>query len=286
MKAKLWLLSLSAYWTIHTACNPPVQMGTSNICDSRMSRDSLIRRFVDSGAEKLPYHYNNPRWDTYFDSLLTICPDIAEAYQLKGVPAIKNGEYAKAYQLNEKAAELDSQQFIPYLGFLKCIFTKDYAGAIINFNQAIRLSPGGAEMDHDYYFYLGICHLQMHNYTEAEKNFNLDISSQKAVKPTDIHFNSVLYMGILKMEINQPDSALGYFKLCLDTYKELPEANYYLALVYKQKNKMDSAVKYLQMARQSVVDGYSMNEDNQFYVNYPFQITLHEIVGQLQLCER
>jgi tetratricopeptide (TPR) repeat protein len=287
MKAILWLLSLSFYLVGESACQSAIPIGHSVSCDSKLFRDSLIRKYVDSGAEKLPYLYNNLSWDKYLDSILVICPNIAEAYQLKAVPAIKNGEYAKAYMLDEKAAQLDSQQFIPYLGFLQCIFTKDYQGAITHFNESLRILPGGAEMDHSFYFYLGICYLQLHQFSEAEKNFSLDISSQKAENPTgEVHFNSILYMGLLKMESHQADSALIYFKDCLRVYKDLPEANYYLALTYKQQNKLDSTVKYLEIARQSVQDGYSMNEDNQFYVNYPYQITQHEIVELLNLCKK
>jgi tetratricopeptide (TPR) repeat protein len=287
MKAILWLLFLSFYWVGESACQSEIPIGHSVSCDSKLFRDSLIRKYVDSGAEKLPNLYNNPSWDKYLDSILAICPDIAEAYQLKAVPAIKNGEYIKAYMLDEKAAQLDSQQFIPYLGFLLCIFTKDYQGAITHFNESVRILPGGDVMDHSFYFYLGICYLKLRQFSQAEKNFSLDISSQKTVNPAgEVHFNSILYMGLLKMECYQADSALMYFKDCLRIYQDLPEANYYLALIYKQKNKSDSAVKYLEIAQQSLQDGYSMNEDNQFYVNYPYQITQYEIVELLNLCKK
>jgi tetratricopeptide (TPR) repeat protein len=268
-----------------SSCHSQV-IASSNACNNKSFRDSLIRKYVDNGAEKLPHTYNNPSWDKYLDSILSICPEIAEAYQLKAVPAIKNGEYEKAYKLDIKAAQLDSALFLPYLGFLKCIFTKDYNGAIIDFNESNRILPGGAEMDHSFYFYLGLCYLELHQLPEADKNLHMDISLQKALRPSgDVHFNSMLYLGIIKIERHQMDSAIIFFKDGLRMYKELPEANYYLALSYKQLSQMDSAKKYFNIARQSVADGYSMNEDNQFYVNYPYQITEHEIVEQLASLE-
>jgi tetratricopeptide (TPR) repeat protein len=267
---------------LEPGCRTTTRISNAQDCARRNFQDSLIARYVDNGAEKLPYIYNNPAWGSYLDSVLAICPNVAAAYQLKAVPSIKNGEYSKAYSLDEKAAELDSPQFVSYLGFLKCIFTKDYSGAIIDFNRANKIIPGGAEMDHSFYFYLGICYLELGQYPEAEANFHKDIFSQNnGDSSREIHFNSLLYMGITKSEKNEVDSAEIYFKKSLRIYPELPEANYYLALIYKKRKEANLEKKYLEIAQRSILEGYSMNEDNLYYVNYPRQITLYEVNGRL-----
>ena len=282
MKAILTILYPSILAVSVSACGQSKIIAFSKNCDSRHFQDSLIARYVDSGAEKLPYHYNNPAWGSYMDSIISICPHIATAYQLKAVPAIKNGEYIKAYALDEKAAQLDSPQFVSYLGFLKCIFTKDYTGAIMDFNRANRIIPGGAEMDHSFYFYLGLCYLELEKYPDADVHFTRDLFSQnKGDSNVDIHFNSLLYKGITKLKLGQSDSAEIYLKKCLGIYEKLPEANYYLALIYQKRKETNLEKKYLEMARKSLLDGYSMNEDNLYYVNYPKQITLYEINKQL-----
>jgi len=286
MKAIWSILFLSVLAMFESECGPVKKFSYSQDCENRKFRDSLIVRYVDSGAEKLPYYYNNPAWGSYLDSVISICPNVASAYQLKAVPAIKNGEYSKAYRLDEKAAELDSPQYVSYLGFLKCIFTKDYTGAIIDFNRAIKIIPGGAEMDHSFYFYLGICYLELGKYRDAEANFNKDIFSQNRGDSTgDIHFNSLLYMGITKSENNELDSAEIYLKKCLHIYKQLPEANYYLAFIYKKKKEANLEKNYLEIAQKSILGGYSMNEGNLYYVNYPRQITLYEVNKQLSVIE-
>jgi tetratricopeptide (TPR) repeat protein len=278
-----WLtLFLSMNLIIQTGCHPAGEISVSSKCKSRSFQDSLIRRYVDSGAEKLPYIYNNPVWGRYMDSVLAICPDVAEAYQLKAVPAIKNGEYTKAYQLDTKAAELDPAQYLSYLGFLKCIFTKDYSGAITDFKKAIQIVPGGGEMDHGFYFYLGICYLKLGNYPEASFNFNKDFSEQQHGDSTrEIHYNALMYMGITKLESRDLDSARYWLLKSLRIYPELPEANYYVSVVYHIENRMDLEKKYLELAKKSIQDGYRMNEDNMYYVNYPYQITLYEVNQRL-----
>src|SRR5450631_812411 len=286
MKAILSILYLSILVVSGPGCRSTTRISDVKDCRNRKFRDSLVVRYVDNGAEKLPYIYNNPAWGWYLDSILMICPNIAAAYQLKAVPAIKNGDYIKAYSLDEKAAELDSQQFVSYLGFLKCIFTKDYSGAIIDFDRANKIIPGGAEMDHSFYFYLGICYLELGQYKEAQFNFNRDIYFQnKGDSSREMHFNSLLYMGITKSENNELDSAEIYLKKCLLIYKELPEANYYLALIYKKRKEEDLEKKYLATAQRSIIEGYSMYEDNLYYVNYPKQITFYEVKKELSVVE-
>jgi tetratricopeptide (TPR) repeat protein len=275
MKDHWLILFLSSLFLFASGC---MSSALSQNCNDKKFQDSLIHRYVENGAEKLPYHYNNPLWASYFDSLLAICPQIASAYQLKAVPAIKNGEYTKAFALNDVAVNLDPQQFLSYRGFLKCIFTKDYTGAIIDFKKAIQIIPGGGEMDHSFYFYLGLCYLELGEYQNSSANFAEDIFSQDGGDSSkEVHYNSLLYMGIVNFENKEPDSAKIYLMKCLNIYKELPEANYYLALIYKSERNTALEIKYLELARNAMLEGYSMNEDNLFYANYPHQITLFEI---------
>ncbi len=142
-------------------------------CSSKKVKDSLIEKYLTNGAEK--YSYNGPRWQLYCDSLIALCPNIAVAYQLKAIPYIKYGDYARAFPLEDKAVELEPKKWTAYRGFLKCIFTKDYEGAIIDFQNAQRLTPNGYEMDHTYLFYEGLCNLELGSYSIAEENFKKDI---------------------------------------------------------------------------------------------------------------
>jgi tetratricopeptide (TPR) repeat protein len=246
-------------------------------------QDSLIARYLDK-AEQLPYMYNDPAWELYCDSLITVCPNIAEAYQRKAIPYIKNGDYARAFELEKKAVELDPKAWLAYNAFLKCIFTKDYEGALIDFEKAQELSPDGFEMDHTYRFFQGLCNLELGRYSQAEENFKQDIIIQTRSngREEDAHFNTLLYLGIVYYEMGENDKAEKYLLKCLASYKELPEANYYLALIYQRENKKALKGQYLGIAKQAKTQGYGMNEDNMFYVYYPHQITLYEINEALE----
>jgi tetratricopeptide (TPR) repeat protein len=276
---RLLILFLSCLITI-TGCfrHPVATEVVTTGCSNSYFQDSLIRVYIDSGAAKLPGGYNNPAWQLYCDSVLAICPGTAAAYQLKAMPYIKNGEYENAFRLVDSAVVYGPVAYTAYRGFLKCIFTKDYEGAITDFQKAQQLTPNGGEMDHTYKFYEALCNLELGNYAAAETLFNEDIFIQtggdKTKRP---HYNTLLYVGILYYEMKNDPRAKEYLLKCIDYFQKLPEANYYLALVYEREGNNVLKKKYLEIARQSLKEGLTMNEDNLYYANYPHQVTLYEV---------
>ncbi len=282
--AKSLILFLNFLLIVHFGfCQAPLNTTVKYDCLDKKIRDSLSEKYLDNGAEK--YSYNSPQWQLYCDSLITLCPNIAKAYQLKAIPYIKYGDYAKAFPLEDKAVELEPKNYTAYRGFLKCIFTKDYEGAIIDFKNAQLLTPNNYEMDHTYPFYEGLCNLELGNYSLAEENFKKDFFIQTGgniEKQSRIHFNSFLYMGILYYEMNENDKAKENLQKCIAIYQAHPDANYYLGMLYKRANNTELKNKYLEIARQSKIKGYNINEDNVYYAYYPHQITAYEINMELQ----
>jgi tetratricopeptide (TPR) repeat protein len=254
----------------------PTHMKVQVNCSNKKVRDSLVVHYIDNGAAK--HFYNEPEWEIYCDSLIAICPNIAEVYRVKAIPYIKNGDYATAFALENKAVELDPKQWTAYRGFLKLIFTKDYEGAIIDFQKAQQLTPNGFEMDHTYFFYMGLCNLELGNYAQAEKDLKQDIFIQTQNDSSGSpHFNTLLYMGILYYEMGENALAKDYLSRCLAQYKQLPEASFYMSMIYKQEKGKESRWQYLATAKEMIKKRYGMNEDNMYYAYYPHQITLFEI---------
>lgn len=253
-------------------------------CSSLRVQDSLIKKYIDEGADRLPNMYNDTAWQTYCDSVIALCPGIAEAYQRKAVPYIKNGEYEKALALYDITVQLAPKRYTGHRGFIKCLFTKDYEGAITDLQKAQALVPNGFDMDHSFKFYEGLCHLELGNYTVAEQNFKQDIQIQKSSDPkSPPHFNSLLYIGILYYEMGKNALAKENLLNCLKIYKQLPDANYYLALVFGREGNTTKRKEYLEIAQQSYRSGYRMNEDQLYYVNYPHQVKLYEIEQALSM---
>ena len=272
-KSWLWCLSLGAlaHASVAQVARPPVAA-----CASRQYQDTLVARYIDRGAHR--FSYNDPRWTQYCDSLIAICPTIAVAYQQKAVPLIKDGKYAEAFALENKAATLDPPRWLAYRGFLKCIFTKDYEGAILDFQGAARLNPAGREMDHTYPFFEGISNLELKHYTLAEADFKRDRAAQQGPSGKgEIHFNSLFYAGVLAYEQKKYAQAQAWLQQCLRQYASHPDANYYLGQTYRRLSDERRASQHLRAAGQALAKGYRLNEDNMYYANYPHQITAYEI---------
>lgn len=282
--AKSLILFLSfLFGSAFCFCQPTQNKSTACNCNDRKIKDSLIEKYLDNGAEI--YSYDSPQRQLYCDSLISMCPNIGKAYQIKAIPYIKYGDYAKAFPLEDKAVELEPKNFTAYRGFLKCIFTKDYEGAIIDFQKAQQLTPNNYEMDHTYPFYEGLCNLELGNYSIAEENFKKDIFIQTGgniVKQNKIHFNTYLYLGILYYEMKDDERAKENLQRCIAIYQAHPDANYYLGMLYKRGNNSEFKNKYLEIAKQAKIKGYNMNEGNTYYAYYPHQITLYEINKELQ----
>lgn len=278
---KSLLLFLSLLAVAHLSKCQSVPQKTADTCGNQQYQDSLIAKYIDRGAQK--FSYLDPRWIAYCDSLIAICPNIAVAYQQKAVPLIKDGKYEEAFVLENKAATLDPKRWMAYRGFLKCIFTKDYEGAILDFQQAARLNANGREMDHTYPFFEGLSHMELRDYAKAESSFKKDLLLQKGADGKgSIHFNTLFYVGVLYFEMKNYATAETYLKQCLQQYSKHPEANYYLALIYKFQSKKEQAKHYLATAQAALASGYRLNEDNIYYANYPRQITQYEVQRALQ----
>ncbi|HEX8660021.1 MAG TPA: hypothetical protein VF690_20930, partial [Hymenobacter sp.] len=152
---KLWPLFLSLLALARLGhCQQPAASGAAGRCSSKQYQDSLVVRYLDRGAHTISYL--SPRWALYCDSLIAACPNIAYAYQQKAMPLIKCADYAGAFPLIDKSVALDANRWLAYRGFLKCIFTKDYVGALADFQRVALLKPNGREMDHTYAFFAGL----------------------------------------------------------------------------------------------------------------------------------
>jgi tetratricopeptide (TPR) repeat protein len=247
-------------------------------CFSKEGQEKLVESYHEKAWK---YGYNHPMWHVYYDSLIAECPNIADAYREKAIPYIKNGDYAAAMPLEDKAVELAPKEWMAYRGFLKCIFTKDFEGAIIDFKKAQEYLPNNYVMDHTYFFFIGISYLEMGELKLAEENMKKDLLLMSPEgKEEKMHFNSLFYMGLVYYEMKDYEKAIKYLTHSVDQFKEFPDANYYLAVIYLAQNDEIKAKYHLDLAKSGKSKNYGISEDNVIYCNYPHEITSYEI-GQL-----
>lgn len=246
-------------------------------CSNVAVQDSLFNLYSKKARS---FGFDHPGWDQSFDSLIAICPNIAEAYQEKGLPHLFKGNYDKVFEYNDKAVELDPKRWTGYRGYLHCIYAKNYEKAIQDFENATQLTPNGFIQDHTYWFFLALCHMELGNYEVAEGFLNKDIVQQKRGEgKNDLHFNSLLYFGVVYYLMNEYDKAELWLRDCLQLYEQHPMANYYMGMTMKITGNSQAKV-YFEKAKQYTREGYRLNEPNSQNITFPKQISIEEMERQ------
>ena len=130
----------------------------------------------------------------------------------------------------DKAVKYDKQEWLPYRAFMKSIFVKTYKYAIVDFEECIKRYGNGYRMDYTYNFYIGLCYLQLNEYTKAEKLFkeyNEDLFKNRQGLE---HPTALFYYGISKYELNQFEEAIVIFDKALKIFPTLSDAKYNKAI--------------------------------------------------------
>ncbi len=246
------------------------------ICNNAHARDSAIGHIGES------YSYTSAGWQKACDSLLAVCPDLDQVWQMKAMPNIKMGNWEGCFSNLQHAVALNPKTWLAYQAFLKCLFAKDFRGALIDFRRCDTVVPGAGVMDHSYDFYRGLCYLGLKDYPTGLSLLKKDADRQaKAFGETNIHYVSVFYLGLAYFLNGQQDRAEVYLSQCLKSFPQYPEASYYLGMSFQARGRSKEAMACFRTAKTSLLAGYNSNEDQEFYVNYPFAISLREVEDQL-----
>jgi tetratricopeptide (TPR) repeat protein len=218
----------------------------------------------------------------YLDTVLVIDHRIAWAWQQKAMPLFKQRKYSLAIPYLDSAVLYQKNtEWLEYRGFMRCIFIKDYQGAINDFEACRQRNRIGFVMDHSYDFYQGLSYLMLNRFFEAEKLIGRSLAEGEN-RTGSGHFLEYFYLGIARMELNKTDEAIAAFQLALKYYPCFSDAMYYLALCKKRKNELPEAVELYKKGYACKKQGYTINEDNVIYELYPYQVREEEYSAKLK----
>lgn len=236
-------------------------------------KDSIID-FVMKSTNS--FRLNSQKRRDYLDSVIIIYPKFAYFYQQRAMPLYKQDKDELGLPFLEKAAELNPQKYLDYMAFMKCIFSKNYKDAIVDFEKYQETFGDGYVMDHSYHFYIGISYLQLHDFEKAKSYLLKSISQTEAEHGREwVHFLDLMYLGIANYELGDFKKAIQSFDEALQTHKEFSDVKYYKTLcLYALGRNEDAQNLYLE-AKQDFINGNTINEDNVFYEQYPYQVRKH-----------
>ncbi len=243
-----------------------------NVCNAQSTefQDSIRERFLRNGAWHHPIF--SKEYGKGIDSALAVSPHDAYLWQQRGMPYFKQMKYQEGMPFVDSAVKYDTSAYLPYRAFLKCIFQKDYLGAISDFTILQHDHPGGGEMDHEFNFYLGLCALQLSHYERADSLFSICIADDRAITGTWVHPLHLFYLGVARYEESKFDAAITSFDSALVIYPHFSDAEYYKGACLNATGQRTPADILRSQAKDDFMDGYTINEDNAVYERYPYQV--------------
>ncbi|KIC01859.1 hypothetical protein OA88_11515 [Flavobacterium sp. JRM] len=237
------------------------------------AQEAIVKQSLDSCAYKYNYTFQMSEWQNCIDEGLKKDNTIAYLWQQKAMPYFKCKKYEVGMPFLDKAVLYDKQEWLPYRGFMKCIFVKNYKEAIQDLEESIKLYGNGYRMDHPYSFYIGLCYLQLNEYDKAEKLFDDYVNDIYKNRQQLEHPTAYFYQGIAKYELKKWDEAIAIFDKALKIYPQFSDAKYYKAIcLFKLGKPKEEITTLAASAREDAAKGFTLNEDNTIYETYPYQV--------------
>jgi len=259
------------FFLLLLSCTCHAQYSVAN--DRKKSQDSLIEKYLTNGAQHYNYNYQMAEWQRCLDEGLAKDSTVARLWQEKAMPYFKARKYEIGMGFIDKAVRFDRKNWLPYRGFIKCIFSKQYNDAITDFQAAKTAFGNDYIMDHTYNFYIALCYLQRNEYMQAKILLKQDVDAmfqkngEAWVNPT-----SLFYYGIAMYELTEYADAITIFNRALVQYEHFSDAKYYKAICLARLDGSQDEIKNLiKESREDAQKGYTIGEYNTVYETYPYQ---------------
>lgn len=248
--------------------------------DKDRFEDSIFNHYMKDGAWKTPI-FSRKR-ERYIDSALAILPHVAYLWQQRGMPLLKQNKYELAMAYFDSAVKYDAKQWLDYRATMKCIFAKNYRGALADFDAARALNGNTSVMDHPYDFYSALCYLQLNQFDSAEiflrKCINRTIND-KSRGENWVHYVHWFYLGIARFEQEDYITAIEYLDRSMKDYPHFSDAGYYKAICLMRLKQPKEALPVIRQAKEDADKGYTLNEDQAYYETYPYQVKKYYLKG-------
>jgi len=239
------------------------------------AHDAIVEEFLTNCAENHNYIIAMSEWQACLDQGLQKDSTVAYLWQQKAMPYFKCKKYEVGMPFLNKAVFYNKERWLSYRAFMKCIFSRDYKDAIIDFDEAIKLYGNSYVMDHSFNFYKGLCYLQLNEYEKAEKLLDDYVNDIYKNRQQLEHPTAYFYQGIAKYELKKWEEAIIIFDKALKIYPEFSDAKFYKAICWlKQGKPKEEITALIGSAREDAKKGFSINEDNTIYETYPYQMKL------------
>jgi tetratricopeptide (TPR) repeat protein len=195
----------------------------------------------------------------YLDSAIAICPGFAPAWHEKSVPYLKRGDFITWRKLLDKAVDLDPLEFLPYRGWCRFKFLRDYEGALLDLKRYDTLTGFRHNYSNDgnyeLHVVMALCERELGHTDAAFRYFAIGIDSveaQNGFSATGLY--DYLHLGVTKMKAGDFQGAIRAFQQENRKYDKFADTYYYLGLAHLLTGQRDLAKANLLHARELMND--------------------------------
>lgn len=250
---------------------PSIDLYENQLTELKTAKEEILNECLKNGAWK--HNLYSREWQEEIDKGLAKDSTIAYLWQQKSMPLFKQGKHELGLKYIDKAVKFDRHYWLDYRAFMKCIYVKDYRGAIADFEDFEKSFGYGYIMDHSYNFYIGLSYLQLNEFKKAEEIFQTDYYYQLNDKGEDwLHHLNLFYYGISRYEQKNYVGAIEMFDKALKIYPNFSDVQYYKAECLRKLGKIEEGNKLTDISQENAQKGFTINEDNAQYELYPYQI--------------
>jgi tetratricopeptide (TPR) repeat protein len=228
--------------------------------DSSFARACRIYNYAgDSLAQ------GSPQCEHWLDSAIAICPGFAPAWHEKSVPYLKRGDFVTWRRILDKSVDLDPRQFLPYRGWCRFEFLRDYAGALKDLQRYDTLSEyahtTSNDGDYDLHLIMALCERELGDTTKALHYFGIAMDTDS----TNAGLYGYLHLGVTKLKAHDYAGAIAALEHENRIYDQFADTWYWLGRAYLATDRRAQAKKMFLHAKELFND-----HTGRYYLHGPY----------------
>ncbi|MBL7681941.1 MAG: tetratricopeptide repeat protein [Flavipsychrobacter sp.] len=257
--------------------------------------DSRAQQYTKADSLKAKSYWDNSwnftlysaKHQLYLDSALMVIPTHAYYWQQKSMPLYKAKKYELGKPFLDNAVKYDAAKWLEYRAYMRCIFEKNYKGALEDFYVVKNKYNNIYVMDHPYDFYIGLCHLQLNRFDSSKAYIKGCVEDRLKKYGADwVHPNHWFYLGIIEYEQEHYTNAIEAFDKAIKLHPKFSDAYYYKGMCQYELHDNTASLASMQSAIQYLNEGYSIREDGALYELFPYQIHSSKVNAMIRSLEK
>ncbi|MFS4418114.1 tetratricopeptide repeat protein [Maribacter sp. 2307ULW6-5] len=164
----------------------------------------------------------------------------------------KAGDFHNGFRYLDKAVALEPLKHLGYRGWIRLRKLRDYDKALLDFDRLDALTPNtvDAPWGEDINFLRGECYFGKKDHARAIAAFNAGIE-HLGRDWVDVH--SFVYLGLCHLEMGNTTQAISEFQYALEQYPQTCEAHFGLARTYLSLGQREKAEEHLALAEENLI---------------------------------